>query len=194
MKNTLKLIVASAAFIVLPASLQAGEADCAASKSCCPAAKATSTSTSTSTESGTCCASKGNYVMLKLKGGDADAISQTLTHVAGVSAADTCSESKFTKISFDKEKVCSSKIMAAIKDAGYKVQAQRVTYAVEGMSCGACSSKVTKALTKLKGVTDAKVCTESKQAVIDFNPKKVTVEKILATLDATGFKASEVVN
>jgi len=190
MKNTLKLIVASTALLVLPASLQAGEADCAASKTCCPAAK----STSTGTDSSTCCASKGNYVMLKLKGGDAGAISQTLSKVAGVSTADTCSESKFTKISFDKEKVCSTKIMAALKDAGYKVQAQRVTYAVDGMSCGACSSKVTKALTKLKGVSDAKVCTESKQAVIDFNPNKVTTEKILATLDATGFKASEVVN
>jgi copper ion binding protein len=193
MTNSLKLLVASAALVVLPASLQAaGDSTCSTAKACCATTTATST---TAKESGTCCASaKGNYVMLKLKGGDAGGISQTLSKLDGVSAADTCSESKFTKISFNQEKVCSSKIMTALKDAGYKVQTQRVTYAVEGLACGACTTKVTKALSKLKGVSETHVCSESKQAVIDFNPSKVTVEKILATLDATGFKASEVVN
>jgi len=190
MTNSFKLLVASAALVILPASLQASDAACPATKACCAS---TPTST-TSTSSGTCCASKGDYVMLKLKGGDAGAISQTLAKVDGVSTADTCSESKFTKISFNKEKVCSSQIMSALKDAGYKVQTQRITYAMDGISCGASSTKVTKALSKLKGVSDTKVCSESKQAVIDFNPNKVTTEKILATLDATGFKASEVVN
>lgn len=186
MKNSLKLWVAAVSLSVLPLASQAGkEADCAA----CPATKASATSTS-----GTCCASKGNYVMLKLKGGNPEAISQTLAKVDGVSTASTCSESKFTTISYDKDKACSSTIMSALKTAGYKVQAQRVTYAVEGMSCGACSDKVSKALSKLKGVSDAKVCSESKQAVIDFNPSKVSEEKILATLDASGFKASTAVN
>ena len=186
MKSSFKLLVAAVSLSVLPLASQAGkEADCAA----CPATK-----TASATASGTCCASKGNYVMLKLKGGNAEAISQTLAKVEGVSTANTCSESKFTTISFDKDKACSSKIMTALKTAGFKVQAQRVTYAVEGMSCGACTDKVSKALSKLKGVSDAKVCSESKQAVIDFNPSKVTEEKILATLDATGFKASTAVN
>lgn len=188
MKTSFKLIVASVALIALPAALQAGDSTCSSAKTCC------ATTAAKATASGTCCASKGNYVMLKLKGGDAGAISQTLGKVEGISSADTCSESKFTKIAFDKEKVCSTKIMAALKDAGYKVQAQRVTYAVDGLACGACTDKVTKALSKLKGVSDAKVCSESKQAVVDFNPSKVSTDKILATLDATGFKASEVMN
>jgi len=186
MNHPIRILIASLSLSLLPLATQAGkEADCAA----CPASKAAATSTG-----GTCCASKGNYVMLKLKGGNSEAISQTLAKVEGVSTANTCNESKFTTISFDKDKACSSKIMSALKTAGFKVQAQRVTYAVDGMSCGACSDKVSKALSKLKGVSDAKVCSESKQAVIDFNPSKVTEEKILATLDASGFKASAAVN
>ncbi|MBL9126254.1 MAG: cation transporter [Verrucomicrobiales bacterium] len=186
MKFTLHL--ATAALIALPFVVRAeGTGSCDASKACC-ATKATAAA------SGTCCASKGNHVMLKLKGGKSDSVSAALAKLEGVTAAETCSESKFTTISFDKEKVCSSKIMAALADAGYKVRTQRVTYAVEGLACGACSTKVTKALSKVRGVSDAKVCTESKQAVIDFNPNRVSVEKILAALDASGFKATEAVN
>lgn len=175
------LAVAAAALMTLPGAVQAGET------ATCPASKS-------DTAASTCCASKGNYVMLKLKGGDAGAISQSLAKLDGVQAADTCCQSKFTKISYDKDKVCAAKILAAVKSAGYKVQAQRVTYAVEGMSCGSCAEKISKSLSKLRGVSDAKVCTESKQATIDFNPGRISEEKILAAMDASGFKASAVMN
>ena len=189
MKSSFRLFVAAVALLGLPSALHAeGTATCEASKTCCASAK------STASASGTCSATKGNHVSFKLKGGKTDSVNLALAKLEGVTAAETCCQSKFTTISFDKEKVCSSKIMAALKDAGYKIQTQRVTYAVEGLSCDACSTKVTKALSKLRGVSETKACTESKQAVIDFNPNRVTVETILATLDATGFKASEATN
>jgi copper ion binding protein len=191
MKQSLRLIVASLALASLPVALHAGEgATCTSAKACCAATTAKCEASTAST----CSASKGPQVTLKLKGGRNANLGTTLAKLDGISAADTCSESKFTTIRFDKDKVCASKIMAALQDAGYRIQTQRVTYAVEGMSCGACSTKVTKALSKLRGVSDAKVCAESKQAVIDFNPSRVSVDKILATLDASGFKASEAVN
>ncbi len=191
MKNHFPILAASLALALLPSSLPAtAETTCAASTTCAPPPCATTAAAAASA----CCASKGDYVLLKLKGGKPAAVSQALAQVDGVGTADTCAESKFTKISYDKEKACSTQIMAALKKAGYRVQTQRVTYAVEGLACGSCSTQVSKALSKLKGVSDAKVCSESKQAVIDFNPNKVSVEKILATLDATGFKASAVMN
>lgn len=191
MKQSLRLIVASLALASLPVALHAGEgATCSSAKACC----ATTTAAKCEASASTCSASKGPQVTLKLKGGRNANVGTTLAKLDGVTTADTCSESKFTTIRYDKDKVCASKIMAALQDAGYRIQTQRVTYAVEGMSCGACSSKVTKALSKLRGVSDAKVCAESKQAVIDFNPGRVSADKILATLDASGFKASEAVN
>lgn len=191
MKQSLRLIVASLALASLPVALHAGEgATCTSAKACCASTAAKCEASTAST----CSASKGPQVTLKLKGGRNANLGTTLAKLDGISAADTCSESKFTTIRFDKDKVCASKIMAALQDAGYRIQTQRVTYAVEGMSCGACSTKVTKALSKLRGVSDAKVCAESKQAVIDFNPSRVSADTILATLDASGFKASEAVN
>jgi copper ion binding protein len=181
MKNPIHIVAVAAALIV-PTSLFAGE-------ECCPAAKASS-----STAQAGCCSAKGQQVLLKIKASDAAALDRKLAALEGVTEAHTCPDSKYTKINFNTEKVCSDKLMTAIGKAGLSVEAQRVTYAIDGMSCGACSDKVTKALSKVKGVSDAKVCQESKQAVVEFNPKKVSAEKVLAAIDATGFKASPVVN
>ncbi|MGE3308837.1 MAG: heavy-metal-associated domain-containing protein [Limisphaerales bacterium] len=193
MKKPLSTLVAAVSLSLLAPSLTltaATETTCAASATCASATAATASTASA------CCASeaKGDYVLLKLKGGKRASLTQALAQVQGVGATETCGESKFTRISFDKEKACSTEIMAALKKSGYRVQAQRITYAVEGLACGSCATQVSKALSKVKGVSDAKVCSESKQAVVDFDPNKVSAEKILATLDATGFKASAMVN
>lgn len=159
----------------------------------CPASKGTTCASSTTTST-QCSATKGQYVMVKLKGGDQANISKAFGKLEGVSAVETCNESKFTKVAYSKDKVCADKIMAALKEAGYKVETQRVTYAVDGLSCGACCDKVGKALSKIKGVSDAKVCAESKQAVVDFDPARTSADKVMAAIDSAGFKASEALN
>ena len=196
MKPLSSLLIATA-LVALPATLRASdEACCPAAKAkgtagaaeCCPASKATANA---KTEA---CAAKGQTAMLKIKNVDAAGVEKALKGLDGVAAASTCSESKFTKVSYDGQKVCTDKIMAALAKAGYKVETQRVTYAVDGMACGACASKVSKALSQIKGVSDAKVCHEAKQAVVDFDPAQVNAQKVLAAIDATGFKATESVN
>lgn len=196
MKNSLTLILAAATLAATPALTRAGDAskECCATKAtasaaCCAASKTTAAAASTS-----CAANGGSYVMVKLKRADNAAIQQSLARLDGVTSVETCSESKFTKVSYSQDKVCSDKIMAALKTSGHKVEAQRVTFAVDGMACGACESKVAKALAKVKGVSESHVCSESKQAVVDFNPKKVSSDAILAAIDAAGFKASLAVN
>ncbi|MBL9136913.1 MAG: copper ion binding protein [Verrucomicrobiales bacterium] len=189
MKNSLRLFIVAATLAATPALL-AGDAskECCAAKTtasaaCCAASKATAST------GASCSAAEGSYVMVKFKRANNNAIQKSLASLDGVSAVETCPETKFTKVAYSKDKVCSDKIMAAIKSSGYKVEAQRITYAVEGMACGACETKVAKALAKVKGVSESHVCSQSKQAVVDFNPNKVSSDAILAALDAAGFKA-----
>ncbi len=145
---------------------------------------------------GGCCAAsaKAQTVMLKIKGGDCAAIQKSLSRVAGVSAVETCSETKFTKVAYSGNKVGADKIVAAVRKAGYEVEARRVTFAVEGLACGACSEKVGQALSKVKGVSDNAVCHEAKTATVDFDPKKVTTQKLVAAIKAAGFSATESMN
>lgn len=202
MKNLSYLFVATA-LVAVPALLQATEeACCPASKAktaaqaaeCCPASKAAVTAVTAATAKAETCTAKLQTAMLKVKNADCAGIEKALKELDGVSTASTCSESKFTKVAYNSEKVCSDKILAALAKAGYKVEAQRVTYAVNGMACGACADKVGKALSQVKGVSDSKVCAESKQAVVDFDPAQISSQKVLAAIDATGFKATESTN
>jgi|GEM_PF-532345 copper chaperone CopZ len=115
---------------------------------------------------------------------------KTLTSIKGISAAESCSESSMTKISYDPAKVKTAQIAAAIKKAGYKIEGQQVSLPVEGMACEACSTKVGKTLTSLDGVISGSACHESKKATVLYDPAKVKAEQLIAAINGAGFKAS----
>ncbi|HUG25496.1 mercury resistance system periplasmic binding protein MerP [Piscinibacter sp.] len=62
---------------------------------------------------------------------------------------------------------------------------QTVTLSVPGMTCSACPITVKLSLTKVPGVSKARVSYEEKEAVVTFDDTKVNVEALLkATKDA----------
>lgn len=193
MTKSARTLVVSLALLGAPVlsslTLRAGDS----TGSCCSSATGCPVKT-TKAKASACCAAKSQYVMIKVSGGDCGALGDKLTKVKGVQGVESCSTTHFTKVAFDADETRAARVLAAVKRAGYNVDLQRVTLAVDGMSCGECSGKVTKALTSLKGVSNAEVCHESKQAVVDFDPNKVSAKRVLATVDRSGFKASEVLN
>jgi len=66
----------------------------------------------------------------------------------------------------------------------------KLALAVEGMSCGACSNKVTAALKGLDGVIDVAVDYQTGQAHVAFDNSKVDAAKMLAAITNLGYKAS----
>jgi copper chaperone len=67
---------------------------------------------------------------------------------------------------------------------------ETTTIKVDGMSCGGCVKSVTGVLTALDGVAKADVSLEQKQAVVEFEPAKVTREQLKAVIEDAGFEAS----
>jgi copper chaperone CopZ len=65
-----------------------------------------------------------------------------------------------------------------------------VTIAVEGMTCASCSVAVRTALKHLDSVRDARVSVEEKRAVVDYEPAKVTPEKMVEAINKLGYRAS----
>ncbi len=61
---------------------------------------------------------------------------------------------------------------------------------VTGMDCGGCAKTITTALTKLDGITKCDITFENKGGVIQYDPAKLTEQRILETISKTGFKAS----
>lgn len=65
-----------------------------------------------------------------------------------------------------------------------------VTLTVEGMTCASCSVSVRTALKKLDGVREARVSVEEKRAVVDYEPTKVTPQKMVDAVNKLGYRAS----
>lgn len=61
---------------------------------------------------------------------------------------------------------------------------------VSGMSCGGCVKSVTGVLAALPGVSMADVSLEKNEAVISYEPGKVSREQMVQVIDDAGFEAS----
>jgi copper chaperone len=64
---------------------------------------------------------------------------------------------------------------------------EQMTLKVGGMSCGGCVKNVTAALLGLAGVGNAEVSLERGEALVDFDPEKVTRRQLAQAIDDAGF-------
>lgn len=186
----------------------ADKAACPASAATCSASKDTCSASKDACAAGAsaCCADGGaktakaadkndhlvrvSYTVTGMTCADCETkLTKALAAIDGVTEPSACAESKTAKLAYNPKKVKDQQVIAAINKAGFKVAAETLTVKVDGMSCGACSDKVSKKLASVKGVKEQKVCHESKQAVITFDPSKVSQKDVLAAIDSTGFKS-----
>ena len=68
---------------------------------------------------------------------------------------------------------------------------QEVILQILGMHCPTCAQRIEDSLSKLDGITEAKVNFASKEAIVRFNSDKTNIEKIKATVKRTGYEAVE---
>lgn len=66
---------------------------------------------------------------------------------------------------------------------------ETTTIKVEGMSCGGCVKSVTNVLTALPGVTKADVSLEDKQARVEYEAGRVSIEDMKRAIVDAGFEA-----
>lgn len=66
----------------------------------------------------------------------------------------------------------------------------QVTLRIEGMTCGGCAIATRKVLMRLAGVARADVSYEEKQAVVTYDPAKVTVPQMIAAVETLNYTAS----
>lgn len=191
MKNLLCGSLVAALLMAVSSFVSARADDKSAGASDCK----TECKTDAKAASGCCAAGKaGQSISLKLRRPDDAALLASLSKTTGVTSVETCPKSKFTTVSYNAEQCCPDSVVAAVRKAGYRVSAQKMTFAVDGLSCGACSDKVDKALSKVRGVSESHVCSESKTATVVFNPNRVSSEKLMAVIKSAGFEAKASVN
>ena len=73
-------------------------------------------------------------------------------------------------------------------EGGQAASASGREFAIEGMSCQGCVDSITAALTEIPGVRSAKVSLGDKKAVVIADERKVPNAKIVAAIEAAGYK------
>ena len=73
------------------------------------------------------------------------------------------------------------------RSAGANAASMKVK--IPSMDCAACAVNIQRTLRKKEGVAQAEVVFKTKEAVIEYDPARISPEKIVAVIDGTGFKA-----
>lgn len=60
---------------------------------------------------------------------------------------------------------------------------REVTIPIEGMSCMSCVGRIKKTLSSLEGVNEVKVSLQERNAVIKYDPEKITAEKLQKSIN-----------
>ena len=67
---------------------------------------------------------------------------------------------------------------------------ETITINVEGMSCGGCVKSVTNVLTALPGVAKAEVSLEDKQARVEYEAGRVSIDDMKRVIVDAGFETA----
>lgn len=67
---------------------------------------------------------------------------------------------------------------------------KKIEIKVGGMACAGCSGAVEKALSKLDGVSSAKVDLAKKTAYVDYDPAKLTLQDLKKAVESAGYKVA----
>lgn len=117
-----------------------------------------------------------------------DKLDKALSAVDGVAVKQVCFKSGNVIVKIDEAKATKAQAVKAITDAGFKVEGESVNLNVKGMTCSACSDKLTKALSAVDGVIVKKVCHESGCVNVVVDGDKADAAKVKEAVLSTGFK------
>jgi copper ion binding protein len=140
-------------------------------------------------------------------GSCAASLEAALADIPGVASAKASYEKSEAIVEYDAARVTTEQLKEVVKKVGFKAEAVKVispektravasnvtlataNIQVEGMTCGGCAASVRQALIRREGVISAEVSLEKKQAVVKYDPAKVTPKQLVKAIHQTGFKA-----
>ena len=73
------------------------------------------------------------------------------------------------------------------------MSSSRIALKVDGMHCGSCAKLVERALKGTHGVTSATVLLAKQQAVVDYDPRQVTLDALKQAVVAQGYAVKDAV-
>jgi copper chaperone CopZ len=68
------------------------------------------------------------------------------------------------------------------------VKTKKESYLVEGMTCSGCERTVSRVVSNIEGVKSSKADLSSASLSVEYDPAKVTIDKIKSAVNGVGYK------
>ncbi len=117
-------------------------------------------------------------------------IEKVLKKKEGVASVTVNLELGRAKVSFEPSLISPREIEEAIESIGYKVEKDKVTLNLQGMSCASCAANIEKVLNKTDGVISASVNFPLEKAFVEFDSSHISVREVIAAVQRIGYGAS----
>ncbi len=114
--------------------------------------------------------------------------------IPGVRSVTVSFEKGEAIVEYDPARMKTDQLVEAVRKLAtprhrFQVETMTATILIEGMTCAGCAESVRHVLAQREGVTSVEVSFEKKQAVMTFDPAKVTLEELIEAVTQIGFKA-----
>jgi Cu+-exporting ATPase len=120
-------------------------------------------------------------------------IEKRLSSLSGVKSAVVNFASENASVSYNDKEVSPETLIARVESMGYKVQVERTSFRIKGMSCASCVARVEAALRDLPGVIRASVNFASQETMVDYAPGALTNAGIIAAIEKAGDYKAEAI-
>ncbi len=115
-------------------------------------------------------------------------IEKKVGELEGVVSAHVNFAAEAATIEFDPQKISASQFPETIEKLGFEVPRQSTTFAVEGMTCASCVSRVEKKLASVEGVHEVDVNLATEQVLVDYIPALVDFKILQPALEEAGYR------
>nr|WP_253203073.1 heavy metal translocating P-type ATPase [Priestia aryabhattai] len=116
-------------------------------------------------------------------------IEKGLKKIEGVKEANVNLALERSTIIFDPSKTSPQAFEEKIEKLGYGVVNEKAEFAITGMTCAACSTRIEKGLNKLEGVTKASVNLALETASVEYSPSQIAPQDITRRVEKLGYGA-----
>ena len=116
-------------------------------------------------------------------------IEKGLNKMDGVEQANVNLALEKSMIKYDPEKLTNQDLEKKIQDLGYGVAKENKEFAITGMTCATCATRIEKGLNKLEGISFANVNLALENATVEYNPSQINVSDIIARVEKLGYGA-----
>lgn len=122
----------------------------------------------------------------------AGTLEQTLRAVPGIAKVHVNVQSERAFLEYDPARVTVTRLLQAIREAGFTPGEASLRLQVHGLYCAACVPRIEEALKATRGVIDATLNVATNEAKVDYLPRAVDLPALKRAVESAGpYRATE---